>query len=271
MGAQQLSQPFGDEPYDEVRLPGAPLVRVLSQLRFERLSVLDGPNAAGTFASALSDSYPYLDTSAELNVVIGGGQVMQMPQPTSQTVWRLRSADKTRTVTLTNGSLSLETASYEGRDKFCMELHRVTEALQNVVRVPAINRIGVRYTNQVTGPPLENLAKYFRQEVTGISTVPLGKAELQHCLTQASFITGEGTGLVSQWGMMPSNSGFDPALPVLAEPSYVLDLDAYRQASAIDANPSRIQSTALTLAEHAYRYLRWAVTVEFLRQYGGDV
>ncbi|MEU2163311.1 TIGR04255 family protein [Streptomyces sp. NPDC019208] len=269
MGAHQLKQPFGDEPYDEVRLPAAPLVRVLSQLRFERLSVLDSPNAARDYAATLSESYPYLDTSAELNMVIGGGQVM--PQATHQPVWRLRSANKSKTVTLTNGSLALETTSYEGREEFCKELHRIAEALQGVVKIPSINRVGVRYTNQLTGDPLAELSEYFRPEIAGISATSLGKAKLQHCLTQASFSESASDGLVAQWGEMPPNSGFDPALPVLNNRSYVLDLDAYHQEAAMDASPIAIQSEALKLAERAYRFLRWAVTERFLRQYGGVV
>ncbi|MGW2170972.1 TIGR04255 family protein [Streptomyces sp. NPDC001705] len=270
MGAHQLKQPFGDEPYNEVRLPSAPLARVLSQLRFERLSVLESSAAARDFAAALSPAYPYLDRSAEVNMVVGGGQVM--PQSTHQPVWRLRSVDKSKTVTLTNGSLALETSSYKGREEFCSDLYHVVEVLQKVVKVPAVNRIGVRYTNRITGDPLANLAEYFRSEITGLSATSLGKAELQHCLSQASFAAGAGVGLVAQWGLMPPNGGFDPALPVLGEPSFILDLDAFRQDDvSIAPNPSDIQAAALDLAERAYRFLRWAVTARFLRQYGGDV
>ncbi|MFC9002707.1 TIGR04255 family protein [Streptomyces microflavus] len=272
MGAHQLKQPFSDEPYDEVRLPSAPLVRVLCQLKFERMSVLDSPVAARDFAAALSSSYPYLDTSTEINMLIGGGQVM--PQSTHQPVWRLRSGDKSKTATLTNGSLALETSSYEGREAFCEELHRVVEVLQAVVKIPTLSRIGVRYTNQVTGAPLAELSEYFRQEISGMSTASLGRAEMLHCLSQASFAEGAGAaggGFVAQWGMMPPNGGFDPTLPVLAERSFVLDLDAFREGVGIEANPSVVRSEALALAERAYRFLRWAVTTRFLRQYGGDV
>lgn len=275
MGAHQLKQPFGDESYDEVRLPSAPLVRVLCQLKFERMSVLDSPVAASDFAAALSSSYPYLDTSTEVNMLIGGGQVM--PQSTQQPVWRLRSVDKAKTVTLTNGSLALETSSYGGREAFCNELHNVVEVLRTVVKIPALSRIGVRYTNQVTGTPLAELSEYFRQEISGISTASLGKAEMLHCLSQASFTEkagaagGAGNGLVAQWGMMPPNGGFDPTLPVLAERSFILDLDAFHEGMSIDASPSAVRLKSLALAERSYRFLRWAVTDQFLRHYGGDV
>ncbi|WP_210592214.1 TIGR04255 family protein [Streptomyces sp. GESEQ-35] len=269
MGPRQLSQPFGDEPYDEVDLPRAPLVRVLSQLRFERMSVLDSPSTAGEFTVALSDVYPYSDSSTELNLLVGGGQVAS--QPTSQTVWRLRSADRTRTVTLTNGAISLETSNYSGRGDFCKELLSIVEVLHRIVKVPSFNRIGVRYTNQITGDLLHRLSDLFRAEILGLSSTSLGNAQLQHAVSQASFILGGGTGLVGQWGQLPENSGFDPGLPVLPQRSYVLDLDAYLQNDAINPSPTAIQAEALALAERAYRFLRWAVTLDFLREFGGDV
>ncbi|MFD5231431.1 TIGR04255 family protein [Streptomyces qaidamensis] len=269
MGPRQLSQPFGDEPYSEVNLPRAPLVRVLSQLRFERMSVLDSPSTAGEFTAALSDIYPYSDSSTELNLLLGGGQVAS--QPTSQTVWRLRSADKTRTVTLTNGAISLETSIYSGRSGFCKELLSVVEALQRIVKVPSFSRIGVRYTNRITGDSLQRLDDLFRAEILGLSSVSLGDAQLQHAVSQASFALGNGRGLVAQWGQLSENSGFDPGLPVVPERSYVLDLDAYLQSDAISPSPAAIEAEALVLAERAYRFLRWAVTQDFLREFGGDV
>ncbi|MEU2620895.1 TIGR04255 family protein [Streptomyces sp. NPDC007157] len=269
MGARQLSQPFGDEPYEEVRLPDAPLVRVLSQLRFERMSVLQSPSASDAFAAALSDAYPYSDSSTELNLLVGGGQVAS--QPTSQTVWRLRSADKTRTVTLTNGAISLETTAYVGRGDFCKELLSVVEVLQRIAAIPSFDRIGVRYTNQLTGTSLLHLGDLFRSEILGLSSASLGNAQLQHAVSQASFLLNDGTGLVAQWGNLPENSGFDPGLPVIPERSYVLDLDAYRQGGVSGSSPAAIQAEALQLAERSYRFLRWAVTLKFLREFGGDV
>ncbi|MFF3879171.1 TIGR04255 family protein [Streptomyces sp. NPDC001978] len=269
MGARQLSQPFGDEPYEEVHLPRAPLVRVLSQLRFERMSILDSPSTASEFAVALSNTYPYSDASAELNMLIGGGHVA--PQSTPQTVWRLRSADKKRTVTLTNGAVSLETTAYTGRGDFCNELLTIVEVLQKIARVPSFNRVGVRYTNQITGDSLHHLGDLFRSEILGLSSAPLGNAQLQHAVAQASFSVGDGGGLVAQWGELPENSGFDPGLPMLPIRSYILDLDAYRQSETIGPSSAAIQSEALILAERAYRFLRWAVTLKFLSEFGGDV
>jgi uncharacterized protein (TIGR04255 family) len=269
MGPRQLSQPFGDEPYEEVRLPDAPLVRVLSQLRFERMSVLDAPSTAADFSVALSDAYPYSDSTTELNLLVGGGNVAS--QSTPQIVWRLRSADKTRTVTLTNGAVSLETSAYTGRGDFCKDLFSVVEVLQKIARIPSFSRIGVRYTNQLTGSSLNRLQDLFRAEILGLSPVSLGNAQLQHAVSQASFGLPDDSGFLAQWGALPENSGFDPGLPVLPQRSYVLDLDAYRQGGRGDSSPAVIQAEALQLAERAYRFLRWAVTVEFLREFGGDV
>lgn len=268
MRARQLERPFGDEHCDDVPLTNAPLVRVLSQLRFERMSALGSPEAATEFARALRDAYPYLDSGAEINMVVSGGRVDQ--QPTAESVWRLRSADKTRTISLGNGSLSLETSSYSGRTSFCAELAKVAGVLRNVTHVPGYTRLGVRYTNQIADDHhLEILPDLVRREILGIYGIPLGEATLSQSLSQAAFNVGNGSGLLAHWGELSPGGGFDPTLTPLSQRSWVLDLDAFTQKGEIDSASASVEQEALVLAERAYRFFRWAVTPQFLERYGG--
>ncbi|WP_404814138.1 TIGR04255 family protein [Kitasatospora fiedleri] len=199
-GVQQLSSPFGDEPCDDIPLQAAPLVRVLCQLRFDQLSILTSNNAADEFATCLSDNYPYMERAVEFNMLVGGGSVA--PQATQTPVWRLRSADRLKTVTLINGSISLETSKYLSRDKFIGELSKVAAALQRVARVPSYSRIGFRFTNQIIGDSsLADLPNLVRPEILGISGFKFGSGgSLDHLLSQAAFTVGPGSGLLVQWG-----------------------------------------------------------------------
>jgi len=267
MATTQLQEPFGDEPFEEVELKRAPLARVLAQLRFEQLSALQSSRAFEHFSSSLGEAYPYVEHSSEAAMILSGGQVVQ--QPTATPVLRLKSPEKTDVINLSNGSLSFETTSYRGHGDFCEKLKRAANALCEATKIPAYVRLGVRFTNRISSPDiLQNLNLYIRPEILGVSGVKLGGgAEIQHTLSQASFRTGEGAGLLAQWGEMPPNGTFDPTLPALAVKSWVLDFDAFLQGEQLSSDPDNVLAGAESLAAQVYRFFRWAVTPEFIEEF----
>ncbi|SBT92374.1 TIGR04255 family protein [Streptomyces sp. DI166] len=269
MTPRQLQTPFGDDPCEDVPLSRAPLVRVLAQLRFEPLAVLDSTNAASLFAAEVGNAYPYLEKGAEFNMVVGAGQVS--PQMGQTQVWRFRSPDRATTVSLTNGSLSLETTSYPGNAEFCASLSTLAAALKKVAYVPAYTRLGYRYTNRLTDDAvIHDLSKFVRTEILGVSGTELGgSAVLQHSLSQAAFQIDETTGLLAQWGEMPPGGTYDPTLSAIQQRSWVLDLDSFYQASEVSSQPEYVREKAERLAMSAYRFFRWAVKDEFLAYFGG--
>lgn len=270
MGGQQLEQPFGDEPFEDVPLTSAPLARVLTQLRFEQLTALNGTSAADSFAAELADEYPFFERQAQVNVVLAEGQIM--PQQASVPVWRLRSTDKATTVTLKNGSLTLETTRYKGRTRFCADVSRVAAALQDAARIPNYTRIGLRYTNQISDPDLlERLPELVRRQFTEFTRPGSNAVSVQHSLMQVVFAVADDASLLVQVGDMPPNSTYDPTLPMLPVRSWALDLDSFCQRDAIDADPASIANEMNILGERAYRYFRWAVTPAFLKEFGGSL
>ncbi|MER5522618.1 TIGR04255 family protein [Streptomyces sp. NPDC001761] len=263
--------PFGDDPCEDVPLSQAPLARVLAQLRFEPLAALDSPNAASLFAAEIGHDYPYLEKRAEINMVIGPGQVTPQMGPTP--VWSFRSPDRATTVSLSNGSLSLETTKYQGNTEFCSALSRLAEALKKVAFVPAYIRLGYRYTNRVIDQVvLQDLSKYVRSEILGISGAQLGgNVSLRHSLAQAAFTIDDNSGLLVQWGEMPPGGSYDPSLPALQQRSWILDLDAFYQAPEVSSDPEQVRIKAEALSISAYRFFRWAVKDDFLAHFGGDL
>ncbi|MEU6311798.1 TIGR04255 family protein [Streptomyces sp. NPDC047014] len=269
MTSSQLPTPFGDEPCKDKHLTRAPLARVLAQLRFEPLSALGSPNVTSEFAARLSKKYPYLETGSEFNLLIGSGQVS--PQSSQNPVWRFRSPDRLTTVSLTNGSLALETTQYAGRTDFCKDLAQIADVLKNVAYVPAYTRVGYRYTNRISeSNDLGILSELVRPEILGISAAGLdGNAHLVHSLSQAAFDLANGDGFLAQWGEMPANGTFDPSLDLLPGRSWILDLDAFQQGVSIGSDPEEIRVQSERLSKRAYRFFRWAVTPRFLIRFGG--
>lgn len=269
---RQLQTPFGDEPFDDVPLSRPPLARVLAQLRFDALGALASPTSTATslFAAEIGQSYPYLEQGSEINMLITPGQMS--PQMGTSAVWRFRSPDRATTVSLSNGSLALESTKYIGNTEFCSTLAELAGALKKVAYIPAYTRLGYRYSNRVTDPKvLQDLPSFVRPEILGISGLKLdSEVRLQHSLTQASFSMDENTGLLAQWGEMPPGGSYDPSLPGIDKASWVLDMDAFYQNTHVSSDPEKIEETARKLSLTAYRFFRWAVTDEFLVNFGGN-
>src|SRR5215211_8195999 len=148
MTGMTVDSPFSDQDVTEVPLRDAPLVRVLSQLRFPRLAAFaGGDQAANAFAVAVASDYPILDEQRELAVTITPEGVTQAPGPAR--VWKLRQGDETWQISFGDSFLAVDTSAYVSREDF---RDRVVDAWQRfieIVRPPFIERIGVRYINRI--------------------------------------------------------------------------------------------------------------------------
>lgn len=77
--------------------------------------------------------------------------------------------------------------------------------------------------------------------------------------------------LLARWGQLPPKATVDPAaLDVIAEPSWILDLDMFRATSG-PFDSKLVVSEVDEYADRIYTFFRWAVTDDFLRLYGGRV
>ncbi|WP_406841275.1 TIGR04255 family protein [Streptomyces sp. AHU1] len=260
---------------DDVALPDAPLARVIGQLRFGTLSVLaSGDEAVQAFVKELSDTYPFIEQGVEQTLLFTPGQPMQQAEVGK--VWRLRSADHQSVVALTNGALTLETATYPGRTGFCAELARLAGVLQAVTRVPSYHRVAIRYTNRLTGATaLGQLTKLVHPEFLGLVGASLGSGtQLSYTLSQTLLSFDGAAKLLVQYGLLPESGTFDPTLPPVGESSWVLDLDSYEEFPdprlALPAESAAVSRAAEACAERAHTLFRWAVTQEFLTHFGGQ-
>jgi uncharacterized protein (TIGR04255 family) len=266
-----VDSPFGDQEVTEVPLKDAPLVRVLSQLRFPRLAALAvGDETANAFASAVASDYPIFDEQREMAVTITPEGVTQAPG--AARVWKLRQGDETWQISFGDSFLALDTSAYVSREEF---RDRVVDAWQRfieVVRPPFIERIGVRYINRIADPAtIDDLPHLVRQDALGGLTVALdGGVKLSHSMHEALYHFDDRNGLHARWGVLPPNAVLDPAVPPVPGSSWVLDLDAF-ETGRNDVAPEHVASQVERLAERAYRYFRWVVTPTFLARFGGDL
>lgn len=265
-----VESPFGNELVAEVPLTDAPLVRVLSQVRFPRLAALAaGEDTANAFAAAMGADYPILNEQREVSVTITPEGVTQAPG--TARVWQLRSADEQWQVSFGDSFLTVDTAAYTSREDFAASVLNAWRCFVDVVRPPFVERVGVRYINRVAdAATLNDLPTLVRPEALGGVMVALaGDVSLSHSMHEALYHLDERNGLQARWGVLPPGAVLDPTLPPVPETSWVLDLDAFR-VGRNDVDPGQVGEHVEQLAERAYRYFRWVVTPEFLTRFGGE-
>ncbi len=268
----QPSTPFGDEPLDEVVLSDPPLIAVVAQLRFPSIASIAREEFIGPFQEAIRPDYAVLRQEREVSLVLSpsgfgagadGGQV-----------WRFRDKADTWRVSLAPSFVALDTTAYLDQADFIARLRAVLQAFAVSMGPATFDRFGLRYADRVELPGdggVNALQVLVRQEVRGACTSPLGPGgELVHSFTDSEFRLSDGV-LHGRWGLVPGGAQLDPFHgDGVANPSWLLDLDMYRQGPA-DFDVDRVVSLADTFADRIYRFFRWAVEPELLRRCGGAI
>lgn len=260
--------PFDETPVDEIPLDQAPLVRVLAQVRFENLAVFKRENFINPFIEQLLNHFPLLDEGHETELVLGPSGVSR--KDSSSPVWRLRSLDRKWTVTVSQGSLAIETTAYESRTDFLQRFEHVCATFIEAIGTSIAIRLGIRYTNQILDESISTseLISFFRQDSRGALNIPSNDATtLLQGINEASFATGERT-VQARWGLLPGQTIFDPSIAPVPFQSWFLDIDSFTTTRQ-HMNAVYLTEELQNLSERAYRMFRWLVTERFIERFRG--
>jgi uncharacterized protein (TIGR04255 family) len=256
--------PLTDELVPEVCLSQAPLVRVLTQIRFPEVLAIEQKEFMAPFQEEIRSIYPVLRQDQTKGMVITETGIMQGKD---ETAWRFHDLKNEWRVSLTTTFLSLETTKYVSRKDFFDRLNIILRALDTHVRPTVVDRIGIRYVNHIVDDAFTRLHKLIRPEVLGILGTELSSSAL-HTMHETVFSV-ESTQLLARWGKIPANMTHDPSI-ILPNPkeSWILDLDMF-STSATPFKCDEVINVAGSYAERIYAFFRWVVTDEFLEFYGG--
>jgi uncharacterized protein (TIGR04255 family) len=264
-----IDSPFGDEPLDEVPLPRAPLVNVVAQVRFPQVTSLTREDGVAPLAEALAKNYPVLRRDKEVAVVFTPDGVLNQPSE-GPGIWRLQDKDGNWQVSVSSQFISLDTASYTSRSDFFDRFSTILTVFANTMEPAIADRVGVRYLDRIEGASrLGRLHELVRPEVMGALAIPQGNASLSHSVTESVFNLDDHQ-LLGRWGVLPSGAVVDQLVPPSSEVSWILDLDAFA-AGRLDFNAEQLASRARGFSERIYRFFRWAVTKDFLIEYGAEL
>lgn len=260
-----LDNPLVARPPEEVALKDAPLVRVVTQLRFPKILSITKEEFVAPFQEAIRGDYPVLRLEESQAVLLAPGGV----EARAVKVWRFQDLQENWRVSLGTDFLALETMAYTSRTDFIERFTRVMQALKDHIDPKTVDRLGVRYIDRIHDEALGRISSFIRSEMGGILSTSLSEFT-QQSISEALLRVPDAPWTMSvRWGKLPAGATIDPnVLEPVEVDSWILDLDVFQQESCGFA-VTELTAQAQDFAERIYTFFRWAVTEEFLVHYGG--
>lgn len=236
-------------------LSRAPLVRVLCQIRWPKLTKFDAAQVADSLAQAIGDDYPFRDLQQEMQITIDQAGPRQTP---GGVIHRFLSRDRAWVVALGDMFLALETNKYQGHDDFIVKLGVVMDALLVAAPIPSLARVGFRYTNRLDDEAdLEGLGILFQPCLLGW----LGQGDVIQTVTE-TLLKEEDRYLMVRSALLGPGSVLD--LPPVQTRSWLVDLDSYVESTQ---SPDNVRDLARELSGRASRHFRTLVTPQFVERF----
>jgi uncharacterized protein (TIGR04255 family) len=217
----------------------APLEYVAAEIRYPYAPRLRQQETLDAVLLELEDLLPVLRSGPQLTVTAavgrdgGGGMSQQLDQ-----VSRAFNKSSTTSVMVTATALTIDTTSYKEFDDFREMIRRAVDAVMTHAKIAAIERIGLRYINEIRVPDEVRDVRDWKNWVDEslIEVVKLG-GDYAAAIAEGAvqYITGDHRRLVFRYVASLQGTGVignDPLKrrhPPVEAPFFVLDLDSYWQ------------------------------------------
>jgi uncharacterized protein (TIGR04255 family) len=241
----------------------APLVQVVCQLRFPTVLAIEA-SVPAAFQDRIRDMFPLYERSVA-NLLPQVPQIAQLPAEIVQMLGAaaavqhlFKTEDQTETLSLTTDAVSLTTTKYPRWPLFRRLLSEPLRALIEIYKPAFFTRIGLRYSNAIApqniglgGMPWSAL---FRRELLGELSIPQFERSLDAIATRVLRLRlPNSDGAV----LFRHGLGIVTGVPVSPQPSYVIDLDFFRDEKTELSHAEPILDRYHQLAGHAFR---WAIS-----------
>jgi uncharacterized protein (TIGR04255 family) len=262
---------FNLEPVEEVHLHSAPLAKVLMQVQFSRTPHLVSEVGDDLIADLLG-RYPVRRRQVNTGVgqLVINGQALPIPPGSSAPILTFSEPTGAWIVTLTEGSVALETSEYMSRDDFCERALEVFRAVASAALPPVVDRLGLRYIDRLSGAALKRVPEYVIPELLVLYGRTDRGLAVRHSISDSLIEISASDCMQVRTGILPAGAGFDPALPSLPEPSWVLDMDVFSAQGGFPFEPNELAARLRTYAEAAYSFFRFATTDIFQADHIAD-
>lgn len=202
------------------------LANVIFQLRFDPILALEDNSPSG-FQEKITEFFPRMTEGQEFEIqtTMSPNKTVDAKVKTLRKRWTFLTGDDSKCVTISANMFCLEYKKYEDIIEARKDFDFLWQEFQNIYTVPALNRVGLRYVNQITlqsGDPL-NWEGYIDDEV--INATFKSPSLANHNLARSIHhihLVGEDHQVKFQFGV--PNSDFPNPI---AKREFILDYDCY--------------------------------------------
>jgi uncharacterized protein (TIGR04255 family) len=249
--------------------PAAPLQLVALELRYPYSPRLAGGEALAFFHERLGDALPIAEPMAQQGVMmfLGSGEPPEPPRMPIQgaSLFRLTSRSRSTAVTVSGGNTILETSNYERYGMFRPLVERVLRLLADFGHPVGVERVGLRYIDEVRVPGLVDAQGWERYvnpvlvRVRDVGEVAFEGLRAERWQGQVQYARSNKMHVVmnfgAQEGIAVGREG--PLRLAKAQPPgpfFLIDVDSYWQGD--DYVDEFSASTLLDLADELHRPIR---------------
>jgi uncharacterized protein (TIGR04255 family) len=256
--------PLSLPPPDKRQLARSPLALVVCQVKFEARPAVVDARLAVAFHDSLgghNGRYDKLEPVAAQALSIQGGPMGIQSSTQSLPGWRIRSSDGGWTIVLMPDHVALETSRYTTwSGDFEPRLHSVLDATVRHIEPALEQRLGLRYVDRITEPPVETAAEwreYINPTFLGPALDELLGEGVRAAQQQIDLDLGQATTASIRHGFFadPTREG---------KPTYLLDVDVYRE-SGLLFDPVGIKATLKQLHERSSQIFQRVITPTMLQ------
>lgn len=259
------SEPFGAQ-VKSIQLASDAIVSTVAQVRFAPVLRIGEQAFVAPFQDAIRTHYPLAQKEIQQQVAPGAEGDLVIAE---SVVWRFTDLTDSWQVTLSEEFVALSCSDYSNRTDFMARFRQVLEAIADHIKPVVSVRIGIRYIDRIDDAVLiDQLPNMVRPALLGFAGTSLGSALLESQLAQADFVV-DGVSFRGRWGQLPAGATHEPTVVPTANPSWLLDLDAFTGSMVpFDANGCAQETERY--AAIIYGFFRWAVSDQFLEAHGAE-
>lgn len=226
--------------------PETPLALVAAEIRFTDSARLRQQDTLDGITIALEGRFPFAHPGqqAEVQVFVGNGPGASQMRSTNRIV--LTNGEKTESLTLASASLTYETTDYREFAHLRESVQQACTSLLDAGVRPAIQRIGLRYIDEIRVPTPIADARDWSEWIDHrlVDHLDVGPERHPVLMTQGvtTYDLGDGKGLNFRFAAL--NDGVVVAPQVLRRPRppgtgpfFVLDFDGYQEFQSQVATP----------------------------------
>ncbi|GAA0657425.1 TIGR04255 family protein [Kitasatospora atroaurantiaca] len=207
-----------------------PLALTVVELRHPASAPLQDADQAA-LKTLLNSDFPLFKPVRQLTLTVN---MPSQGQEQSQTIIpRYMNRDRTAAITFRPDAIAIETTAYKRRSALREILQQAVQARQKVAAVDGVERLGIRYINEVRAPvdSPADWAQWITPALAGMTSLGDSRGGLQSWQGMATFGTPL-TGIVVRYGNFEGHA-VDPsgdlrrAVTPPPGPFFLADLDTY--------------------------------------------